>query len=160
MLIVDLYSSKVYVYPIRSRKQILQNLEQFYVDVQNKRKNQNTRLQVDNEFQQVKTKDLNDKYNVTMFTTSLRGEKAFAAEQKIRELKGGISKVKAISDKNKAKTPAVTIIKQSARNMNDVKSEKYGISPNDIEEKLTIKKKYQIDLTSMIKENMPPRKKN
>ena len=105
-------------------------------------------------------KDLNDKYNVTMFTTSLRGEKAFAAEQKIRELKGGISKVKAISDKNEAKTPAVTIIKQSARNMNDVKSEKYGISPNDIEEKLTIKKKYQIDLTSMIKENMPPRKKN
>ena len=141
MLIVDLYSSKVYVYPIRSRKQILQNLEQFYVDVQNKRKNQNTWLQVDNEFQQVKMKDLNDKYNVTMFTTSLRGEKAFAAEQKIRELKGGISKVKAISDKNKAKIPAVTIIKQSARNMNDVKSEKYGISPNDIEEKFNNKKK-------------------
>ena len=68
-----------------------------------------------------------------MFTTSLREGKTFAVEQKIKELKSRISKVKAISDKNKAKIPAVTIIKQSAVNMNDEKSEKYGISPNDIE---------------------------
>ena len=40
------------------------------------------RLQVNNEFQQVKIKDLNDKHNVTMFTTSIRGGKTFAAEQK------------------------------------------------------------------------------
>ena len=118
---------------MRSRKQILQKLEQFYLDIQSKGKKQNTRLQVDNEFQQVKIKDLNGKCNVTMFTTSLRGVKAFASEQKIRELKSRISKVKAISDKNKAKIPAVTIIKQSAENINDVKSKKYVISPNDIE---------------------------
>ena len=97
LLIVDVYSSKVHVYPMRSRKQILKKLEQFYIDVQNERKNKNTRLQVDNEFQQVKIKDLNDKFNVTMFTTSLRGGKAFAAEQKIRELKSRTSKLKAIS---------------------------------------------------------------
>ena len=97
LLIVDVYSSKVHVYPMRSRKQILKKLEQFYTDVQNERKNKNTRLQVDNEFQQVKIKDLNDKFNVTMFTTSLRGGKAFAAEQKIRELKSRTSKLKAIS---------------------------------------------------------------
>ena len=78
-------------------KKILKKLEQFYIDVQNKRKNKNTRLQVDNEFQQVKIKDLTDKFNVTMFTTSLRGGKAFAAEQKIRELKSRTSKLKAIS---------------------------------------------------------------
>ena len=36
------------------------------------------RLQIDNEFQQVKTKDLNDENNVEMFTTSVRGGKAFA----------------------------------------------------------------------------------
>ena len=48
-------------------------------------------LQVDNEFQQVKKEDLNDKFNVTIFTTSLSGGKAFAAEQKIRELKSRIS---------------------------------------------------------------------
>ena len=92
-------------------------------------------LQVDNEFQQVKKEDLNDKFNVTIFTTSLSGGKAFSAEQKIRELKSRISTVRGISDKQKAKIPAVTIIKQSAENMNNVKSEKYGISSNVIEEK-------------------------
>ena len=91
------------------------------------------RLQVDNEFQQIKIKDLNDKFNVTMFTTSLRGGKAFAAEQKISELKSRISKLRAISDKQKAKIPTMTIIKQSAENMSNVKSEKYGISPNVIQ---------------------------
>ena len=38
LLIVDLYSSKVYVYLMLSRKKILQRLEQFYEEVQNKRK--------------------------------------------------------------------------------------------------------------------------
>ena len=81
LLIVDLYSSKVYVYPMRSRKLIHKKLEQFNIDVQNKRKTRLARLQVDNEVQQVKIKDLNDKFNATMFTTGLRGGKAFAAEQ-------------------------------------------------------------------------------
>ena len=116
-------------------------LEQFYIDVQDKRKNWHTRLQVDNDFQQVKIKDLNDKLNVTMFTTSLRGGKAFAAEQKIKELKSRISKLRAISNKQKAKIPAVTIIKQSAENMNNIKKEKYGISPNVIKEKFLSRKK-------------------
>ena len=38
------------------------------------------RLQVDNEFQQVKMKDLNNENNGEMFTSSIRGSKAFAAE--------------------------------------------------------------------------------
>ena len=45
------------------------------------------KLQADNEFQQVKMKDLDDKYNVTIFTANVQGVKAFAVEQKIRELK-------------------------------------------------------------------------
>ena len=53
------------------------------------------RLQVDNEFQLVKIKVLNDLNNVEMFTTAVRGGKAFAAEQKIRELKTRISKLNA-----------------------------------------------------------------
>ena len=53
------------------------------------------RLQVDNEFQQVKIKDLNDENNVEMFTTSVRGGKAFAAEQKFRELKSRTPKLNA-----------------------------------------------------------------
>ena len=38
------------------------------------------RLQADQEFQQVRIKDLNDLNNVEMFSTNLRGGKAFAAE--------------------------------------------------------------------------------
>ena len=63
-----------------SRKQILQKLIIFYDDVRNKRKCKRMELQVDNEFQQVKIKDLNDINNVEMFTSAVRGEKAFAAE--------------------------------------------------------------------------------
>ena len=38
LLAVDRYSSKVYVYPMRTRKQILQKLNQFYDEIKNKRK--------------------------------------------------------------------------------------------------------------------------
>ena len=51
------------------------------------------RLQVDNEFQEVKIKDLNDQNNGEMFTTSVCGGNAFAAEKKIRELKTRTSKL-------------------------------------------------------------------
>ena len=54
------------------------------------------RIQVDNEFQQVKVKDLNDQNNVEMFTSSVRGRKVFAAEQKIRELKSRIATLSAL----------------------------------------------------------------
>ena len=54
----------------------------FYDEVKNKIKNKFMRLQVDNEFQQLKIKDLNDENNVKMFTTSIRGGKAFVEEQK------------------------------------------------------------------------------
>ena len=99
---------------------------------------------MDNGFQQAKIKDLNDKFNVTMFTTSLKRGKAFATEQKIRELKSKISKLGAISHKQKAKIPAVTIIKQSDENMNHVKSEKHCISPNIIEEKSLSSQRFRI----------------
>ena len=45
------------------------------------------RLQVDNEFQQVKIKDLNDKYNIEMFRTSVRGGKAFLQNKNLENLK-------------------------------------------------------------------------
>ena len=84
LVLVDLFSSKLHTYPMKSRNQIRQKLEQFYRDVRRKMKGKKIKLQVDQEFQQVKIKDLNDLTNVEMFSTSLRGGKAFAAEQKIR----------------------------------------------------------------------------
>ena len=72
------------------------------------------RLQVDNKFQQVRLKDLNYQNNVEMFTTSVRGGKAFAAEQKIRELKTRIAKINA----QKLKISPAKIIQNSTLNMN------------------------------------------
>ena len=93
LVLVDLFSSKVYTYPMKSRKQIRQKLEQFYRDVRSKIKNRKMRLQVDQEFEQIKIKDLNDLNKVEMFSTFLRGGKAFAPEQKIGELKIRIAKL-------------------------------------------------------------------
>ena len=78
---------------MRSWNQILQKMKLVYDEIKNKRKNKTMRLQVDHEFQQVKIKDLNYLNNVEIITTFVRGGKAFAAEQKIRELKSRISKL-------------------------------------------------------------------
>ena len=60
-------------------------MNEYYVEINKKRKKVgNLPGHTDNEFQQTKMKVLNDKYNVTMFT-SVQGEKAFVAEQKIKE---------------------------------------------------------------------------
>ena len=87
------------------------------------------RLQVDNKFQQVKIHDLNNQNNVEMFTTSIRGGKAFAAEQKIRELKTRVAQLKI----QKLKISPTKIILKSALNMNNALSEKDGLSPEEIE---------------------------
>ena len=71
------------------------------------------RLQVDNEFLQVKVKDFNNENNVEMFTSSVRGGKAFAAEQKIRQLKTRILKLNA----EKLKINPTKIIQNSALNI-------------------------------------------
>ena len=51
-----------------------------------------------------------------MFTNSVRGGKAFAAKQKIRELKTRVSKLNA----QKLKIPPTNIIFNLANNMNNV----------------------------------------
>ena len=56
----------------------------FYDEVKSKRMNTHKRLQVDNKFQEVQIKDLNGENNIEMFIYSMRGWKAFAAEQKMR----------------------------------------------------------------------------
>ena len=112
----------------------MQKMKLFYDIVKNRRKKA-MKLQVNNEFQQVKIKDLNVQNNVEMFTTSVRGGKAFATEQKIRELKIRISKLNA----QKLKISPKKIILNSAANMNNVQSEKYGLSPEESEEIIIIK---------------------
>ena len=66
LLFVDLFSSKVYVYPMKSRKYITAKMGIFCRDVENKRKEIKTRLQADLEFIQGIIFDLNKKYNTDM----------------------------------------------------------------------------------------------
>ena len=86
LLLVDLFTSKIYVYPMKNRSLLAKKLELVYNDIQPKRTGK-MRLQTDKEFNQNKIKQLNKKFDVEMYHTELRGGKAFAAEQKIREFK-------------------------------------------------------------------------
>ena len=53
-----------------------------------------------------------------MFSAPVRGGKAFAAEQKLRELKKRISKFKAIENNSSKKINQYQIITKSVENMN------------------------------------------
>ena len=89
LLFVDLFTSKIYTFPMKTRNLLAKKMVQFYNDIQKKKKRnvKRMRFQTDQEFKQQKIYDLNKKFNVDMFTTSLRGGKAFAAVQKIREFR-------------------------------------------------------------------------
>ena len=90
---VDVFSSKIYLYLMKSKSNLAQKLEKFYIDIETLRKKTETiRLQTDLEFKQNEIKKLNKKYNIEMFSTRIRSGKAFIAEQKIRELKNTFKK--------------------------------------------------------------------
>ena len=74
-----------------------------------------------------------------MFTTSVTGGKAFAAAQKISELKTRISKLNA----QKLKLSHAKIIEILTVNMNLKKSKKYGFAPEDVERKSLSNKRFK-----------------
>lgn len=75
-LFVDLFASKVYTYPMKSRRFIAKKIHNFYEEAAEKmQKNTKIRLQTDKEFIQNIIKKLNKKYNVDMFPTNARKEK-------------------------------------------------------------------------------------
>ena len=61
-------------------------MQLFYNDIDKKRLGK-MRLQTDQVFKQRNIEELDKKFDVEMYSTHLRDGKAFAAEQKIRELK-------------------------------------------------------------------------
>ena len=86
LLLVDLFTSKIYVYPMKNRSLLAKKLRLFYEDISQKRTGR-MRLQTDLEFKQDQIKKLNDEFDVEMLHTKVHGGKAFAAEQKIGEFK-------------------------------------------------------------------------
>ena len=71
------------------------------------------RLETDQEFKQRKIFELNKKLNVEMYSTNLRGGKAFAAEQKIRELKRTLLKKKRMEKLKQERIKPNELIKKS-----------------------------------------------
>ena len=122
---------------MKNKSNLAQKLEKFYNDIDTlRKKNETIRLQTDLEFQQNEIKKINKKYNMEMFSTKIRGGKAFIAEQKIRQLKKILLKSKRLHKATSTKRfdPRKTIAR-SVNNLNKTVSEKYGISPEEVEKK-------------------------
>ena len=135
LVCIDLFSSKIYVYTMRKKSSLVQKMELFYKEIEQKRsQKEKMRLQVDLEFQQNEIKKLNQKYNVEMFSTKIRGGKAFAAEQKIREFKKILFRSKRFHKSTKTnRLDAKKLIRNAIQNMNNTNSQKYELVPNTIE---------------------------
>ena len=85
LLIVDLFTSKIYVCPMKNRSLLGKELAILYENIQPKRTGK-MRLQTDLEFKQNQIKKINNEFNADMFHTKVHGGKAIAAEQKNRTI--------------------------------------------------------------------------
>ena len=71
-----------------------------------------------------------------MFSTKLRGGKAFAAEQKIRGFKKLLFKSKRLHKATKTGSlDPRKLIQKAVQNMNNFSSQKYGVPPKVVEKK-------------------------
>ena len=71
-----------------------------------------------------------------MFSTKIRGGKAFAAEQKIREFKKFLFRSKRLHKLTKtSRLAAKKLIRNAVQNMNNTNSQKYELAPNTIKKK-------------------------
>ena len=134
LLLVDLFTSKVYIYPMKNRSLLAKKLKLFYDDIQSKRSGL-MKLQTDLEFKQNEIKKLNEEYDVEMFHTRVRGGKAFAAEQKIGQFKKLLLKGKRLEKESGKRLKPLQLISNVTKNMNDTISTKYGMAPEAVEQK-------------------------
>ena len=86
LLVVDLFTSKIYVYPMRNRSLLAKKLKLFYEDIMQKRTGR-MRLQTDLEFKQNQIKKLNDEFDVKMFHTKVRGGRHLLQNKELDSLK-------------------------------------------------------------------------
>ena len=131
LLAVDLFTSKTYVYPMKSRKPLAKKLKLFYDEIEPKRNGKMT-LQTDLEFKQNAIKKLNKEFDVEMSHSKVREGKAFAVEQKIRELKKILLKSKHFVKSREKRIKPNQLIKKPVENMNETASTKYGVSPESV----------------------------
>ena len=70
-----------------------------------------------------------------MYSTKLRGGKAFAAEQKIRELRKLLLRSKRMKKFERERVKPNELIKKVTFNLINIVSPKHGFAPQDIENK-------------------------
>ena len=93
------------------------------------------RLQANWKFKQNQIKKLNNEFNVDVFHTRVKGGKAFAAEQKIREFKKILLRSRRLEkDRDKVIKPN-DLIRKADQNMNETISTKYQLAPETIEKR-------------------------
>ena len=132
--------------PYEKKSNLARKLELFYQEIEPKREEngEKMRLQTDLELQQIEIKRLNEKYNIDMFSTRVRGEKAFAAEQKIKEFKKLLFKSKKHHKATRtSRVDPHKLIRNAVQNMNNTNSKKYGLTPEKIKEKSLESKKFR-----------------
>ena len=92
-------------------------------------------LQTDLEFKQNQILKPNDEFNREMFNTRLRGGKAFAAEQKIREFKKLLFRGKRLEKQQGWRLGPIELIKKVTLHIKNVNSTKYEPAPETIEKR-------------------------
>ena len=116
---------------------------QFYQDTKKKRTGK-MRLQTDQEFQQTNIKKLNKEYDVEMYSIKLRGGKAFAAEQKLCELKKLLLRSKRIQELLGKRVKSNELIIKVTFNLNNINSARYGYARKKQRIRASIKKLVKI----------------
>ena len=135
LLIVDLFTSKIYVYPMKNRGLLAKKINLFCKGIKSKRTGK-MRLQMDLEFNQNQIKKLNNDFNVEMFHAKVQRGKTFAVEHKIREFKKILLRSKQFEKLRKNKIKPNDLIRKAAKNMNEKNiSTKYNLAPGTIEER-------------------------
>ena len=84
-------------------------------------------LQTDLEFKQNEIKKLNQEYNVNLYHSKVRGGKAFAAEQKIREFKKILLKTKRFKKRNGERLRPNEAIHKAVENINSIPTKKMAL---------------------------------
>ena len=67
-----------------------------------------------------------------MFSSKIWGGKAFAAEQKIRDLKRLLLKSKNKDKRNKVRLNPLKLIQKATNNLNKMPTQKYGVEPERV----------------------------
>ena len=142
LVVVDLFSSFTYIVPLQNRGLLNKAMEIFYDTIHHSRntlkKGKNPDnvpplyIQTDMEFHRNDIKLLNAQYNVEMYSSKMNSGHAFAAEQKIRELK------KILTKQSRALTGRRNLhknLKDAITQMNLTTNAKYNVKPGKVQKK-------------------------